>query len=409
MTISIFYITRFFVNFIQNRIRVNTIDFLGNKFELDDFTKSGLFDKNIHQIVSLIENSDVETFVFEDLDRYDTNLIFTKLKEINDFLNHKTTISPDKVRKLDRKLTIKQGYIKLIEKYSKSKPNEPSNPVKFIYLIKDDIFTANDRTKFFDFIIPTVPVINQFNSRNLLLDLLYNIHENSEENDGKQRDYSNINEKYGKGFLRDISVFIMDMRMLQNIVNEFQIYYSALNNDSINLPILLSVIIYKNLHPRDFSLLQNGEGYLINSLRRFSELNEYDFPDIKSLEDLGVFGKKDLDNVISHSFHDESGSIITNSTLIGDNKYIQYLVFNNLINIRTVSEYLSYFYPHSLTHTDTRFINDIVNNQEVTYDLKLDDPGSIMLELVENDYAKSQILNYDYFLYLIRDNNDDEL
>ena len=44
--------------------------------------------------------------------------------------------------------------------------------VRFIYAIKDDIFTDKDRTKFFDYIIPVVPFINSSNSFKKLTDLL---------------------------------------------------------------------------------------------------------------------------------------------------------------------------------------------------------------------------------------------
>ena len=43
--------------------------------------------------------------------------------------------------------------------------------IKFIYAIKDDMFCKDEkksRTKFFDFIIPVVPIVNAFNSSEIL-------------------------------------------------------------------------------------------------------------------------------------------------------------------------------------------------------------------------------------------------
>lgn len=44
--------------------------------------------------------------------------------------------------------------------------------VVFVYAIKDDMFKDEDRTKFFDFIIPVIPYINATNSGEILRDLL---------------------------------------------------------------------------------------------------------------------------------------------------------------------------------------------------------------------------------------------
>ena len=45
-------------------------------------------------------------------------------------------------------------------------------PIVFVYAVNDDIFTEKDRTKFFDFIIPVIPVVNSTNSGEELLERL---------------------------------------------------------------------------------------------------------------------------------------------------------------------------------------------------------------------------------------------
>ena len=37
-------------------------------------------------------------------------------------------------------------------------------PIVFVYAVRDDIFSKEDRTKFFDFIIPVIPIVNATNS-----------------------------------------------------------------------------------------------------------------------------------------------------------------------------------------------------------------------------------------------------
>lgn len=44
--------------------------------------------------------------------------------------------------------------------------------IVFVYAVKDDIFRDEDRTKFFDFIIPVVPIINSTNSGEVLTAML---------------------------------------------------------------------------------------------------------------------------------------------------------------------------------------------------------------------------------------------
>ena len=36
--------------------------------------------------------------------------------------------------------------------------------IRFVFLLRDDIFISKDRTKFFDFIIPIVPILDGSNS-----------------------------------------------------------------------------------------------------------------------------------------------------------------------------------------------------------------------------------------------------
>lgn len=103
---------------------------------------SSIFDKYLDEILYFFEASKYNVVIFEDLDRFDIIDIFEKLRELNELINNSEQI--------DRR-------------------------VVFIYAIKDDIFgdvdsdkLTKDRTKFFDFIIPVIPIINASNSGDLL-------------------------------------------------------------------------------------------------------------------------------------------------------------------------------------------------------------------------------------------------
>ena len=128
-----------------------------------------------------------------------------------------------------------------------------AKPIVFVYAVRDDIFSKEDRTKFFDFIIPVIPVINSTNSGEVLLQRLQEAKANGIEHDISQ------------GFVLDISPFISDMRILQNIYNEFVIYKKTLRMGqelSLSDEQMLAMLVFKNLYPSDFADIQNEKGVL---------------------------------------------------------------------------------------------------------------------------------------------------
>ena len=74
-----------------------------------------------------------------------------------------------------------------------------------------------------------------------------------------------IEHDISQGFVLDISPFISDMRILQNIYNEFVVYKKTLRtSQELNLSDeqMLAIIVVKNLYPSDFADLQNEKGVL---------------------------------------------------------------------------------------------------------------------------------------------------
>ena len=98
----------------KNKFR--RINLYGNEIELFNNEDNSIFDKHTDEILYLFENAGVKYFIFEDIDRYEDVTVFKKLREINILLNDK--------RKREKKPLI-----------------------KFIYLICDNMFTAEERTK----------------------------------------------------------------------------------------------------------------------------------------------------------------------------------------------------------------------------------------------------------------------
>lgn len=181
------------------------------------------FDNNLTEILYLLENSNKKVVIFEDIDRFNVDGIFQQLREINNLLNSRL---------------------------------EEEVGIKFIYLVSDNIFKGNDRTKFFDFIIPVVPFISSANSIEIL-------QKSFTEKDGVQ-----ISPK----LLREISYFVDDMRLLKNIVNEFFIYNNLINITNLNTTKLLAIVVYKNLVPSDYYKLQYNDGILYKTVKKFDEI-----------------------------------------------------------------------------------------------------------------------------------------
>lgn len=191
------------------------------KIESENSFSDSVFNKNLDEIMYFFEVTKYRIVFFEDLDRLNDISIFIHLRELNNLLNNDDSIK--------------------------------EKPIVFIYAVKDDIFTKEDRTKFFDFIIPVIPIINSTNSGEILLERL----EESRKN--------GIIHNISQSFVLDVSPYISDMRMLQNIYNEFVVYKNTLQT-SQELSLLdeqmMAIIIFKNLYPRDFADIQYERGII---------------------------------------------------------------------------------------------------------------------------------------------------
>ena len=206
------------VNTQKNKNIFKKLNFQGNEIEIFEESEESYFDKYLNEVLYLFENIDADVIVFEDMDRFDASRIFERLREINTLAN---------IQRTKEKKTI----------------------LRFFYLLRDDIFISKDRTKFFDLIIPVVPVVDSSNSYNQFITHLKK---------------NNLLDKFDESFLQGISLYVDDMRLLKNICNEFLIYYYRLNTTELNYNKMFALITYKNLFPRDFNDLQLNKGFVFS-------------------------------------------------------------------------------------------------------------------------------------------------
>ena len=222
---SIFTLITFvFYKIIDLQYRKNLIRRLKifqNEIDISSECDVSYFDKYLDEIIYILRKSKLDFIVFEDIDRYDDNLILNKLRELNYIYNQR-------------------------QKNRKRKPTK-GKTIKFIYLIKDEIFQSKERTKFFDYILPIVPVMDNSNSLGKMEELFKN---------------ENIYSDFSITFLDTLSLYLDDIRLIKNICNEYIIYKKKLPHQAswFKKENLLAIIVYKNIFPADYSLTRLGLG-----------------------------------------------------------------------------------------------------------------------------------------------------
>lgn len=398
---------------------------------------------NILMKYYIFDNSQADVIVFEDLDRFEINEIFSKLREINELVNKKR---------------IKNN----------------NTTVKFFYLLRDDVFTSKDRTKFFDFILPIVPIVDGSNSYNMFIEYFENF---------------NISNIFNKKFLQGISLYIDDMRLIKNICNEFIIYYNSLSKIELNANKMLSIIVYKNIFPKDFSNLQISSGFLynlfnninmfkqqdINSLQEQKQKKIQEIDDINSehLETIGelnlvyedkkeyfnsgytrkvlnaydeeqyqkrkkiledrqndnilnleknielieskisevaklkniksYLSRENIDQIFKFVIENELGEIINFNDVKKSDYFplLKYLIRNGYID-ESYSDYMTYFYENSLSRTDKIFLRSITDRNSKEFSYKLDNPEMIVERIDISEFSEKEVLNFDLFIYLFQ-------
>lgn len=425
----------------KNRNIFRKLNLQGNEIEVFAESEDSYFDKYLNEVLYLFENADADVIVFEDMDRFNANKIFERLREVN-------TLANIQLQKENKKV------------------------LRFFYLLRDDIFVSKDRTKFFDYIIPVVPVVDGSNSYDQFISHLKN---------------GGIFEKFNENFLQGLSLYIDDMRLLKNIYNEFVIYFNRLNITELDCNKMLAIIAYKNLFPRDFADLQLNQGFvytLFNNKEQFvadetKKLNDrisekkhqIDMAKnehFRTIEEISVFfdtkrpvdyygrkgnlskenqieftnRKKALENKLNNKIPqiENEISIIEHELVLLKNKQLKdiitreninsifsvtitneigyvtdfneikgseyfdllkYLIRNGYID-ETYADYMTYFYENSLSRIDKTFLRSITDRKSKEYTYQLNNPALVVSRLRLVDFDQEEILNFDLLTYLMQ-------
>lgn len=274
------------------------LDKLSNDYDKYD----SFFDRYLNEILYIFENCKADVIVFEDIDRLEMRIIFERLREINVLLNERL--------------------------------KKKNKVIKFCYLIRDDIFNSEDRVKIFDFIIPVIPTMNSFNAYHTFKNYF--------------KDYI---DELNSELVFEICKHINDIRILKNVYNEFLIYIKKLciKDISLNYNRILSIIIYKNLFPRDFNDINYNTGFLFNMFR-YSYVREQMLIEIEKNLEINVNNfRKEIDIIKNNlkkiyiedvSYSDIEIYII--NSIYSDTKYAGFI---NIKGIDTdVYDYINFKY-----------------------------------------------------------------
>jgi len=185
--------------------------------------EESILNRHLDEIIYFFQSTKYDLVIIEDLDRFNNPEIFVTLREINSLINANSGVK---------------------------------QRVRFLYALRDNMFVNTDRTKFFEFVIPVIPIINSSNSIDKVLE------------QGKRL---SLESRLDSRFLLDVSRYLNDMRLIQNIFNEYAVYDEGLaaeGEDNLDPNKLLAILIYKNVIPDDFEDLHREKGNFAEILKQ---------------------------------------------------------------------------------------------------------------------------------------------
>ena len=316
------YVIKYFVQGYSNS-KLNKLNLKDGEIDIKE--DNSIFNKHLDEILYFFRATEYNVVIIEDLDRFETSDIYLKLRELNQLINESEEIK---------------------------------RHITFVYAVKDDVFDDEHRTKFFDYIITVIPVINPSNSKDILKKQLSEI--------------GLPNNTISDDDLASIAFFIPDMRILTNIVNEFQQYREKLSKTGqpLNMTKLLAMIVYKNYYPKDFAELHRRKGKVYSCI---SLKNKFIGIATQEIKDEKAKYNEEFERYLSDSkltiieyrrlfMFDLAKQIESTLTSIRiDNQYRSIdeicnsdKLFNALVNLSTRFDY-SYYYGYGTSNSSSTF------------------------------------------------------
>lgn len=349
-----------------------------------EYAPSNLINKFLDEVLYFFECTKVDLVIVEDLDRIEEKgfQILVKLRELNTLINN--------CHKIKRKVT-------------------------FIYAVRDDIFKdSEEHAKFFDYILSVTPVINPLTVADKLAEKINN------ENIANSLSLS-------ERLISNVSIFISDMRVLNNTLNDYLLYYIKLHDAKNQSPHkfendkLFALCLYKNLYPADYAELQrhnSGVLAIILNMDRIYEIANSceEVRGSLSGSDSATLRKKEIVKNIKkkHAKLAEILEIIKYDKIFLTRKseiakilneeqknefddmwpFVTILIRRGFID-EYYLDYISAIEYHSLTAHDMSFVLKTLRVGMSNFDFKFDNVKQALEYMNEEDFSEAGIVNFD--------------
>ncbi len=385
----IIFVNSIVVNYDKSFIYIKSIVFKNARI---DTANTSIINHYLHEIMNFMIDAEESVFIFEDLDRYENYGIFEKLRNLCILINNNDIIKG---------------------KYEK---NYNVKGVKFIYAVRDDFVFANkgialksndglleERTKFFDLVIPIIPKITQSNIRDAITDNI------------KRLNIKDIEDSY----IFIISNYLTSLRIVNNIFNEFQIYKNTLcKGKGFDDKQLLTMIVFKNLYPKEFVEYQqsgvlkkmiidiDSKKYaLLKSSKKTEKIYE---PEIERRGINALSGqaqtiyrnaKKYIDLLENKKIEIYDDDIIKSVfSECGNNEFIMMATRNGFINNK-VNDCINYFYPDFIDTHDKDFLVNVYSGKDFEINYELHNAERVFGLLDAIHFTTKAIINGDLIKY----------
>lgn len=209
-------------------LKSNNAEMVADYKEAGSYLEQHCFEL-VYVLESLARKDNSCVVVFEDMDRLETTScvdLFEKLREINNLVNRRL-----------------QGKKKLT----------------FIYVINDKLIRHLKTEKFFDYIMPIIPVVSR---RNLCFNLCAN-----KLQEILAKEFCNTTDDSVCEMIAAIGAGLSDYRTIYTIINEYKVFCeigakhgNVFVDDGKLDPKLFAFVVYKNLCPQSYyQICKDGE------------------------------------------------------------------------------------------------------------------------------------------------------
>ncbi|EGG4958973.1 hypothetical protein NZQ97_003396 [Salmonella enterica] len=355
-----YLLSRFYrIGFFDRKIALDKVNLLKAEIAAEKQSTASLLNLYIDEIVYFFLKTNYRIVVFEDLDRLNNGHIFIKLREINQIVNNS----------------------KLLE----------SKPIKFVFSVREDLLKdAESQTKFFDFIVPIIPAVDSENAYDILNSKVVNFNAPDKEH-----------------FFKKVSLYLTDMRVMNNVINEFNIFKKLISGEFSDVK-LFSLIMYKNLCTKDFTQLDNQTGFLFKVVHAYSR---------KTLHNLYFYNfETTFSSLRSRVEQARKESLDSKETLRGEllQRYLPHIYINNASFYLNTTQYnhngvQNWSYDDLVEHETlfTRFLENnfpsgvvIVYSRNQNYEDRYEIPSDKRKELLQEYNKRSPV---------VEDNNNKKL